>query len=101
MARNEQVQIAPGKFPEPQQRALNDALARILPQSTSTVLTPAVAAGQFLFQIPVNMSSATYMVKVSKTWFGDWKINAQTSKMLTLEFAGAANAGDVLRVELT
>lgn len=101
MSRSQPTQIAPFIFPEPQQRALNDALSRLAPPFASIVLTPSVADGQFLFQIPVNMGRDDYMVKVEKTWFGDWKVNGKTARLLTLEFSGPANAGDTLRVELT
>lgn len=101
MARVQPPQIAPRVFPEPQQRAINDALGRLPSLDTPRVHTPKVNDGQSTFQIAVNENSSNYTVTVEMTWFAQWRTRAKTSRLLTLEMSNGASAGDVLRVELS
>lgn len=99
------VQVQPRAFPEPQQRALNDALGRLSSAvgsaTSATILTPSVVPGQAVYRLSVNQTSSAYGVAVTTTWFTQWRVTSQTSSVLSLEFSNAPSDGDVFRVVLS
>jgi hypothetical protein len=102
MAKPQPPQVSPGVFPEPQQRAVNDALARIaVDVSEDTVIAMTMRDGESRKQISVNQSSSKYVVAVETTWWTMWRTIGKSSSLLTLEFSNPAGAGDVLTVRLT
>jgi len=96
------VQIAPGNFEEPQQRAVNDALGQLSTLPTATRYLVPVPRGTSGMPITVSMVTATYAVAGSVNWDTTWKWTGKTSTRLTVAFSNPpADDGAFLDLTLT
>jgi hypothetical protein len=106
MAMPQLVQIAPGVFPEAQQRAINDALARLTSvigvNTTATLIRQSVAAGATSISIRVTMPNSVYTV--SGCLVGSegvhWQPTLTRSDLLTITFDAPVQPGSELRLVL-
>jgi hypothetical protein len=104
MAQAQLVQVAPSVFPEPQQRALNDALARLTAllnlSGTVTLIRQAVTSGATAITLRVAMPNSTYAISVAVNWDTTWKYTTVRSDLLVLEFSTPATLDAEIRVVL-
>jgi hypothetical protein len=97
------VQIAPGNFPEPQQRALNDALAGLSAGgdgATATKITQRLADGATTATFSLTQTSTDYAPSFAPTWFTMIRIIEKTATRLRVEFSNPPSAGDEITLSV-
>lgn len=93
-------QISPFVFTEPQERALNDALAQAI-GAVSTKVSHQFTGAATTVELAVSQGTATYGWSAARTWWTMVREVSKTRTKLTLAFSNPAAAGDVIVVTLT